>query len=58
LGKYILNPDEKIVEKIRKGLEKKNGHCPCVLEESEDTICPCREMRENNRCCCKLYITD
>ena len=58
MTKYQLNPDEKVVERINKGLKKTGGYCPCVLERTEDTICPCKEFRENNHCCCKLYITE
>ncbi len=51
-----LNPDEEHVKKILLGLEKKNGYCPCVIRQDEDTICPCKKMREENKCCCKLYV--
>ena len=52
----VLNDDEEHVKKILLGLEKKEGYCPCVLTKSEDTICPCKKMREENNCCCKLYV--
>lgn len=52
----ILNPDEGHVEKIFIGLEKKGGYCPCVMVQNEDTICPCKKMREDNKCCCRLYL--
>lgn len=52
----ILNPNAEHVEKILLGLEKKGGYCPCVLTQNEDTICPCKKMREESKCCCKLYL--
>lgn len=52
----ILNPNEEHVNKILLGLEKKGGHCPCVLTQNDDTICPCKKMREESKCCCKLYL--
>lgn len=52
----ILNNNKEYVEKILDGIEKKEGHCPCVIPKNEDTICPCKKMREENKCCCKLYL--
>lgn len=56
--KMRLNDDKEHVEKILQGIAKKNGHCPCVLAQNEDTICPCRKMREESKCCCKLYLNE
>ena len=60
--KIKFNPDKKKVETIKKGLEKKNGYCPCKLEISEDTKCMCKEFREQiadpnfeGFCHCMLY---
>ena len=57
-----LNPDAEVVEMIRKGLERKNGYCPCRVEETEDTKCMCKEFREQiadpdfeGFCHCMLY---
>lgn len=36
----MLNPDAKLVEGIKKGTEKKNGHCPCLIFKNEETLCP------------------
>lgn len=63
MGKNKLNPDKEIVKSIIDGLKAKKAkygekYCPCVttLDHSVDTICPCKQYRENNYCCCKLYI--
>ena len=63
--KIIFNEDRKIVEAIREGLKKKNGHCPCRLEETEDTMCMCKEFREQiadpdfeGFCHCRLYYKE
>ena len=60
--KYILVDDEEHVQKIRNGLKRKEEkygkpYCPCVAPaaHNEDTICPCKNYREKNYCCCKLY---
>jgi ferredoxin-thioredoxin reductase catalytic subunit len=52
-----LNPNEKIVNAIRKMLIKTNGYCPCNQGNTpkEDTKCPCKKMTEKHQCCCTLY---
>lgn len=57
-SKVVENADKEHVKKIRAALQKKNGHCPCSLQENEDTLCPCKEFREqrdNGYCHCQLY---
>lgn len=53
-----VNPDEKAVETVLLGLERTGGFCPCVPKSNHniDTICPCKEMREEHKCRCGLYI--
>ena len=41
-----LNDNKELVAKIKEGLEKKGGYCPCRLERTEDNKCICREFRE------------
>ena len=54
-----FNDNEKVVNAIREGLKKKDGHCPCRLEMTEDTMCMCKDFRENvavgEYCHCGLY---
>lgn len=57
-----FNDNEKVVNAIREGLKKKDGHCPCRLEMTEDTMCMCKEFREQiadpefeGYCHCMLY---
>ena len=58
-GKFlVLNPNEKLVNVIRNRIKLRNGYCPCRVEESEDTLCPCKEMREEGKCCCKLFVEE
>ena len=63
--KIKLNPDEKIVETVKKSLEAKGGYCPCVMGKSEDTKCMCKEFREQIKdpdfegfCHCMLYYKE
>jgi len=52
----ILNPNRDHVNKILNGIYNKEGHCPCQIEVSDDTLCPCKDFRESNECHCKLFI--
>ena len=59
-AKYELTDDIEHAKRIRKGLERNKAkygekYCPCRLEHTPDTICPCKEYRETGFCHCKLY---
>ena len=43
--KVILNPNKEIVTKIKEGLERTGGYCPCKLERIEENKCMCEEFR-------------
>lgn len=34
-----------------------DGYCPCAIEKNDDTICPCKEFREQKSgvCTCGRY---
>ena len=60
-----FNDDRKIVDAIREGLKKKDGHCPCRLQMTEDTVCMCKEFRDQiadpnfeGYCHCRLYYKE
>lgn len=54
--KTIKNPDTEFVKRFKKRLKDNNGYCPCRLEKTLDTKCPCAEFRNTNECICGLYI--
>lgn len=62
--KLTLNPDTEHVNKIKEQLKSNGNYCPCALEKSADTKCPCtdvRNMLKNNQtgmCHCGLYIVE
>ncbi len=63
--KVKLNPDEKMVNKIKEGLKQTGGYCPCRIERTEDNKCMCKEFREQIKdpnyegfCHCMLYIKE
>ena len=54
-----VNPDEELVAEIRKAIQENDGHCPCSIVKSDDTLCMCKAFRdkeEPGECHCGLYI--
>ena len=63
--KIRLNPDPEVVKVVKEGLEARGNHCPCVREMSDDTICMCKQFREQiadpdfeGYCHCLLYYKE
>ena len=54
---FKLNPNEKVVKAILKGIERCEGECPGA-NTSEDKMCPCSGYRLHDHCCCNLYVKD
>lgn len=56
--KIVLNEDKEVVSRIREGLKNNDGYCPCMLENTPDTKCMCKEFRDKKDeglCHCGLY---
>ena len=53
-----LNPNKERVNQVKKNLEANHGYCPCQLLKNEDPICPCVQVRENQKCICKLFVKE
>lgn len=53
-----LTGNNKHVHNILRRLAITKGHCPCIQESAygEDTICPCRTLRETGECHCGLFL--
>ncbi|MGN0595143.1 MAG: ferredoxin-thioredoxin reductase catalytic domain-containing protein [Hominimerdicola sp.] len=56
------NDNKEIVEKIKKGLQKTGGYCPCRIERTEENKCMCKEFKDQiadpdyeGYCHCMLY---
>lgn len=63
--KVILNPDENIVARLKEGLERKDGYCPCKIAKIPENKCMCKEFREQiadpdfeGFCHCMLYYKE
>lgn len=60
--KIRYNDNEEIVKKVKEGLQRTGGYCPCRREQTEDTKCMCKEFRDQIKdpnfegyCHCYLY---
>ncbi len=59
--KIRLSEDKDLVEEIKQKLKDNGGFCPCRLEKTPDTKCPCKEFKEQDKsgeCHCGLYIKE
>ncbi len=63
--KIRLNPDQELVNTVKAGLAARGNHCPCVREMSDDTLCMCKQFREQiadpefeGYCHCMLYYKE
>lgn len=52
---FQLNPNEKVVNAIIKGINRCDGDCPCN-NSSVNKKCPCSNFVEHDICCCNLYV--
>ena len=45
---------------ILRAINRNNGHCPCAnkYKGTDDDICPCKAYREEDCCCCGLYVKE
>lgn len=63
--KIRYNENAELVGKIREGLRRSDGHCPCRRDRSEETMCMCEEFRAQladpdfeGYCHCMLYYKE
>lgn len=56
--KIIENPNQELVQLIRKALAENDGYCPCRLSKVPENICICEEFRSQDigECHCGLYV--
>ena len=56
--KIIKNPDEETFKSVIAEVKANDGYCPCRLERTPSTKCPCKEFREQTtegECHCGAY---
>ena len=63
--KIRFNEDTDVVERIREGLNRKDGYCPCRLPKTPENVCMCQEFRDQiadpdfeGYCHCRLYYKE
>lgn len=54
----ILNPDVEKRKKVALEVINNKGYCPCLIEQNENTKCPCKEKRDKEICICGLYVKE
>lgn len=65
MAKFRLNDNAELVAKIREGLKRTGGYCPCRLQRTPENICICQEFKQqledpnfHGPCHCGLYVKD
>lgn len=51
----MFTQNEKARASLLKALLERGGYCPCQPNQSRDTMCPCKNYRENAKCVCGLF---
>lgn len=55
--KTIKNPDNELFKEVQAAVKANGGFCPCQIDHTPDTKCPCKEFREQRtigECHCGL----
>ena len=57
---YEMMPSPDFIhrKKVEEAIKDNGGYCCCKIEKSEDTLCPCKEFRDQNKtgfCGCGRY---
>lgn len=56
--KIVKNPNEEIFKSVMAAIKANSGYCPCRVEKTASTKCPCQEFREQateGECHCGAY---
>lgn len=55
---WEINPNERVVKSLTMMIDNNEGECCCYNKglTKEDRMCPCKAYREEDLCCCKLYV--
>ncbi len=63
--KVYENKNKEIVNRVKEGLKRTGGYCPCRRERTPDTICMCKEFKDQIKdpnfegyCLCMLYYKE
>ena len=57
--KIIKNPDKEKYELVTKSVNENNGYCPCMVFQTSETKCICKEFKESKKlgeCRCGRFV--
>ena len=57
--KIIKNPDKELFKEVQAAVKANDGFCPCRIEHTQDTKCPCSYFRNQTtigECDCGLLV--
>ena len=57
--KIIPNPNPEKYNEMTQAVKDNGGYCPCLVEQSKDTVCVCKEFKEQSiegECHCGRYV--
>jgi len=55
---WRINPDLNVARGIITAIFKNGGHCPCVVSQTPETMCPCDSFIAGKGCQCNLFIKE
>lgn len=65
MSKVRLNEDKEVVNRIKEGLERTGGYCPCRVQKLPEYKCVCEEFKAQiadpefeGYCHCMLYYKE
>lgn len=65
MAKVRLNEDRETVKRIKEGLKRTGGYCPCRLQRTPENKCICEEFKKQIQdpnfegyCHCRLYYKE
>ncbi len=65
MSKVRFNSDPEVVAKVKEGLKRTGGYCPCRTERTPENKCVCEEFKAQIQdpefegfCHCKLYYKE
>lgn len=53
-----INQDQNKYKEITQAVKDNDNYCPCLIEKNEDTICMCKDFRDQDRegfCHCERF---
>ena len=52
----MFNSKDEAREHLLKALLESGGFCPCQPQKDADTMCPCKNYRQDGNCICGLFV--